>query len=81
MAKKKGRLPKAPEPYTPPRGRHTHRCGRCGTVWEHTDACRLLPDLELDAAHTCPACGVEEFLIYDGEKSPSIHDHHEEKKS
>jgi len=46
---------------------HTHRCAKCGTIWQHGRSDETEGDWKstrewLDA-HTCPKCGAERFQI------------------
>lgn len=38
-------------------GLHSHRCRRCGTVWQHVTGAA-------NASHNCPSCGKTEFDIH-----------------
>lgn len=44
---------------------HKHKCN-CGHVWEHSDNCG--GDTK---AHTCPNCGMEQWMRYYGPDSVS----------
>lgn len=39
---------------------HSHKCGRCGRVWVHSDDC--VDDVQ---AHTCGNCGTREWFKHD----------------
>lgn len=47
----------------PAKGNHQHRCPdpACRKVWEHSD--EMFGDA---AAHTCPACGEQQFTRFYG---------------
>lgn len=46
---------------------HKHKCGSCGTVWEHSNECYSNYD-----AHVCK-CGDTSFHHYHGDEIPEPH--------
>jgi predicted RNA-binding Zn-ribbon protein involved in translation (DUF1610 family) len=46
-------------------GFHRHKCN-CGHIWSHSDNCR-----KNTVAHTCPNCGKEEWVRYNGPEPPT----------
>ena len=48
---------------------HNHRCRKCDAVWHHdpavihSAATRIECERRNEAAHTCPACGEEQYSI------------------
>lgn len=57
---------------------HRHECARCGTVWEHANACAGLEDEEWERIHKCPVCNrmnAQTRGIYFGDCAPT-HSHY-----
>ncbi len=45
---------------TPQGDLHGHKCDKCGTVFQRSEASR-----NCDACHTCPVCGAtDQFVIH-----------------
>jgi len=40
---------------------HKHKCNNCGHVWQHSDNCA-----GVTSEHTCPNCGNESWVRYNG---------------
>lgn len=40
---------------------HKHKCGKCGTVWEHGSEAA-----GYGSKHSCPRCGEMEWRKYEG---------------
>jgi predicted nucleic acid-binding Zn-ribbon protein len=52
---------------------HSHRCNKCGAVWSHATSDEWRTARAWVEAHTCPACGTEQFEIeahHASEKAP-----------
>jgi predicted Zn-ribbon and HTH transcriptional regulator len=46
---------------------HSHKCGKCGFVWEHAN--EFKGNVK---AHTCPKCETEQWERYDGDCKPQM---------
>lgn len=49
---------------------HAHQCILCKLIWEH-DPRKIVNLKQNIAAHTCPACGGEQYHVYKGNEKAS----------